>query len=77
VVGDAVAGVVTASSPRLPAHEFDAVYTAFLVATDKAGELEESLERVARSWTGRVELRLIGPLAAYDFASAVMPGADG
>ncbi len=66
-VGDAVAGHVTASVVRAPSHEFDAVYAAFLVANDAADDLEKAVRRLARDWEGRVELRLIGPLAAYDF----------
>jgi hypothetical protein len=66
--GDATAGLVAGSAVRQPAHELDAVYIAFLVAVDKAGELEQALTRLAHDWRGRVELRLIGPLAAYDFA---------
>jgi hypothetical protein len=68
--GDAAAGLVAGSAVRQPAHELDAVYIAFLVAADKADELEQALTRLAHDWRGRVELRLIGPLAAYDFAEA-------
>ena len=66
--GDATADFVADSAVRQPAHELDAVYIAFLVAADKADGLEQALTRLARAWRGRVELRLIGPLAAYDFA---------
>ena len=66
--GDAAAGLVVRSAVRQPAHELDAVYIAFLVPVDKADELERALTRLARDWRGRVELRLIGPLAPYDFA---------
>ena len=66
-LGDAVAGRVTTSAVRPPTHELDAVCTAFLVETDAAEGLEQAVERLARDWHGRIELRLIGPLAAYDF----------
>jgi len=76
-VGDAAAGLVEASVVRPPASELDAAYTAFLVRTDAADELEEAVSRLARDWGGRVDLNLIGPLAAYDFvaASAATAGA--
>jgi hypothetical protein len=69
-VGDAVDGLVEASVVRPPSSELDAVYTAFLVRTDAADELEEAVSRLARDWGGRVNLDLIGPLAAYDFVGA-------
>ena len=69
-VGDAVAGMVEASVVRPPTSELDAAYTAFLVRTDAADELEKAVSRLARGWGGRVDLNLIGPLAAYDFVAA-------
>ncbi len=75
--GDAAAGLVAESAVRQPAHELDAVYIAFLVAADKAGELEQALTRLAHGWRGRVELRLIGPFAPYDFTDTASPVAEG
>ena len=75
--GDAAAGLVAASTVRQPAHELDAVYIAFLVAADKADELEQALMGLARYWRGRIELRLVGPLAAYDFAASGLNHAGG
>ena len=69
-VGDAVAGQVTASVVRPPTHELDAVQAAFLVETGKAEALRQAVERLAGEWQDRVTLRLIGPLAAYDFVGA-------
>jgi len=76
-LGDAVEGRVTASAVRPPTHELDAVYTAFLVETGAAEGLEQAMERLARDWGGRIELRLIGPLAAYDFTGTAAPAAGG
>jgi hypothetical protein len=73
-LGDALAGHVVASAVRPPTHELDAVYTAFLVETSEEPELERALERLARDWEGRVELTLMGPLAAYDFVATIEPG---
>jgi hypothetical protein len=66
-LGDAVSGQVTASVVRPPADDLDAIYAAFLVETGKAEALRESVERLAGEWHDRMDLRLIGPLAAYDF----------
>ncbi|MBO0706653.1 MAG: GvpL/GvpF family gas vesicle protein, partial [Candidatus Dormibacteraeota bacterium] len=76
-LGDAVDGHVEASFVREPTHELDAVHTAFLVKTDEASGLEKALEKLARDWEGRVQLRLIGPIAAYDFVGTTQPSQEG
>jgi hypothetical protein len=75
-VGDAVAGHVSASVVRPPSHDLDAVHAAFLVKTTEAEALQQSLDQLATEWRDRVELRLIGPLAAYDFVAATAPAAN-
>ena len=75
-LGDAVAGQVAASVVRPPTHEMDAVYAAFLVESGKVQALQEAVQQLADEWQGRVELRLIGPLAAYDFVMASAPAAE-
>jgi hypothetical protein len=72
-LGDAVAGYVAASVVRPPSHELDAVYAAFLVETGKVEALEQAIERLAGEWGDRMELKLIGPLAAYDFVGNNAP----
>jgi hypothetical protein len=72
-LGDAVADQVTASVLRPPTDGLDAVYAAFLVETGKAEALRQSVERLAGDWRDRMELRLIGPLAAYDFVGGDRP----
>lgn len=52
---------------REPTHEEDAVHLACLVETAKESDLESAVERLAGDWDGRVHLRLLGPLAPYDF----------
>ncbi|MFB9238423.1 GvpL/GvpF family gas vesicle protein [Plantactinospora siamensis] len=52
---------------RPPSHEQDAAYVAFLVELDREGEFEEALRGVAEEWAGLANVRLLGPLAAYDF----------
>ena len=75
-VGDAVAQIAAASVVRAPTHELDAAYIALLVETSAAQDLERAVQRLAGDWDGRVELRLLGPMAAYDFVVAPGPAAE-
>jgi Gas vesicle synthesis protein GvpL/GvpF len=75
-VGDAVTRLAAASVVRPPTHELDAVYTALLVESSAAPDLEQAVQRLASDWDGRVELRLIGPMAAYDFVGTANPAAE-
>jgi Gas vesicle synthesis protein GvpL/GvpF len=63
-----------ASLVRDPTHERDAVHVAFLLDTGQEKELDKVAEDLARTWDGRVELRVLGPMAAYDFAGTTEPG---
>ncbi|MBO0814185.1 MAG: GvpL/GvpF family gas vesicle protein [Actinobacteria bacterium] len=63
----AMDGVCVASVVREPAHERDAVHVAFLVAVEEEDEVERVIEDLAREWGGRIEVQLLGPMAAYDF----------
>ncbi|PPJ28853.1 gas vesicle protein GvpFL [Nocardia nova] len=58
---------------RDPTHEEDAVHLAVLVETARQDELEELLRRLMAEWDGRVELDLLGPMAAYDFVTKRAP----
>ncbi|EID77329.1 MULTISPECIES: GvpL/GvpF family gas vesicle protein [Rhodococcus] len=40
---------------------------------DRWDELEQTVGELARDWDGRIEMRLLGPLAAYDFAGTQKP----
>jgi Gas vesicle synthesis protein GvpL/GvpF len=75
-VGDAVSGLAAASVVRPPTHELDAAYTALLVETSAAQDLEQAVRQLADDWDGRVELRLIGPMAAYDFVGVANPATE-
>ncbi len=75
-LGDALSGHVTASAVRPPSHELDAVYLAVLVKTSAAGDLEQAVGRLAQDWSGRIDLRLIGPMAAYDFTGTAAPAPE-
>jgi hypothetical protein len=74
-LGDAVTGLAASSVVRPPTHELDAVYTALLIESSAEQDLEQAVQRLADDWDGRVELRLIGPLAAYDFVGTTNPAA--
>jgi hypothetical protein len=71
--GDAVAECCVASSVRPPGHEEDAANVALLVETDRQADLERAVERLAQEWEGRVTVRLLGPMAPYDFVVTQAP----
>ena len=62
-----------ASVAREPTHELDAVHVAFLVAVDQEPEVERVIEDLAHEWEGRIDVQLLGPMAAYDFARTAQP----
>jgi len=72
-LGKAIADHCEASLVRDPTHELDAVHVAFLVRVDQEKEIERAVKDLGEQWDGRVELRLLGPMAAYDFIAASEP----
>jgi hypothetical protein len=62
-----------ASSIREPVHEQDAVHVAFLVDLAAEQEFDDAVDALGRDWDGRVKLRLLGPLAPYDFVVTLRP----
>jgi Gas vesicle synthesis protein GvpL/GvpF len=58
---------------REPTHEEDAVHLACLVEIARQEEFESAVERIADEWEGRVQFRLLGPLAPYDFVVSKVP----
>ncbi len=64
---DDLEGIAAQISPREPTHEWDAVHVALLAEVERQAELEEVVDRMNESASGRMELRLLGPVAAYDF----------
>lgn len=54
---------------REPTHDEDAVHIACLADTDRQSELEDAVGRLTSDWNGRIDVRLLGPLAAYDFVA--------
>jgi hypothetical protein len=73
-VVSALEDYVVASVVREPSHEFDAVNVAFLVDEDKEDEFSQAVDDLGGRWEERVELRLQGPMAPYDFVGAGQPG---
>ncbi len=66
-VQQAMEGISVASVVREPTHEREAVRVAFLVDVDRQREVERVIEDLAREWEGRIDVRLLGPMAAYNF----------
>ncbi|GAB1820020.1 GvpL/GvpF family gas vesicle protein [Herbidospora sp. RD11066] len=64
---DEVEPVTVMATVRPPSHELDAVHLAVLVENTRQHELEQAVESLGQKWTGQVELRLLGPMAPYDF----------
>jgi Gas vesicle synthesis protein GvpL/GvpF len=52
---------------RTPAGEDTAADVAFLVTEERLPEFEDAVDELGERWAGRVRLRMIGPLAPYDF----------
>lgn len=55
---------------REPTHELEAVNVACLAEVAKESDLESALTDVARQWGERAQIKLLGPLAPYDFVVA-------
>ena len=56
-----------AVSLRAPTSEDTAADAAFLVTDRDLPAFEEAVDELGERWAGRVRLRMIGPLAPYDF----------
>jgi hypothetical protein len=72
-LADAVAPVAADLVMRAPAGEFDVASLAVLAETAREPDLVRAVERTARDWAGRVEIRLLGPVAPYDFTAEPRP----
>lgn len=72
-VVDALDELADGVNVREPTHEQEAVQVAVLVEVARQSELEEAVGTLADGWDGRVEMRLLGPLAAYDFVVTAQP----
>jgi hypothetical protein len=72
---DELAPIRSQTAVRPATHELDAANVGFLVETARRTEFKNAVERLAADWAGRATLRLLGPLAPYDFVAPVRPGA--
>ena len=70
----ALGGHYVASVAQQPADELAAVRVSLLVDGDQEGEVERVIEDLTREWDGRIELQLLGPMAAYDFVATTEEG---
>jgi hypothetical protein len=64
---DALEPVTVATAIRYPTHELDAAHAAILERVERHSDVEDALTDLAQSWDGRVAVRLLGPMAPYDF----------
>lgn len=69
-VAEALAPHAVAVAPRQAAGEDTAADVAFLVDRDRRQEFERAVDELGREWAGRIRLRVLGPLAPYDFVPA-------
>lgn len=74
-LADRLDGHYEASVLREPRHERDAIYAALLVKISQSEELSQAIDDLAAEWRERMVLRLLGPMAAYDFVGMPEPGA--
>ncbi|GAA3719069.1 hypothetical protein GCM10022224_101130 [Nonomuraea antimicrobica] len=66
---DGLSGHYTRAALLDPSDERDAVHVALLAEADDREGLERALTEFGERWEGRVELRLLGPMAPYDFVT--------
>ena len=67
--------MTVASAVRSPTHEQDAAHVAFLVETARQRDFEQAIEEVAAAGRG-AHIRLLGPMAPYDFVASPSPGEE-
>lgn len=64
---DAIEAVAHAVDVREPSHEMDSAQIALLLDVDKQDDVGKALSELARDWAERSKIRILGPMAAYDF----------
>lgn len=76
LLGRELAGHAVATAPRpVPASPGDRLGdVAFLVELARGEEFETAVAEVAARWRERVRLRLLGPMAPYDFVAEALDG---
>lgn len=66
-LAQALDSLSAAKSVLEQAHEYEAVNLAFLIETSRQSEFEQAVADFAGEQEDRIEFRLLGPLAPYDF----------
>jgi hypothetical protein len=64
---EALEPLTVATAVRQPTHEFDAAHVAILVKVEQRSDVEDALTALADDWARPATIRLIGPMAPYDF----------
>jgi hypothetical protein len=64
---EALEPVTVTTNIRPPTHELDAAHIAFLERTAEHSDVDDVLTELAEAWSGRANVRLLGPMAPYDF----------
>ncbi|GAA4577348.1 GvpL/GvpF family gas vesicle protein [Planotetraspora kaengkrachanensis] len=67
---DCFAPCTVAAVVRDPAHERDAANVAFMVRSDQEDDFEMVLGELRREWADRIDVRVLGPMAVYDFVTS-------
>jgi hypothetical protein len=66
--------IATQVNVREPTNEWDAVHVALLAEVDREQDVQAFVDELNEKGKGRIQLRLLGPLAPYDFVIAPAPG---
>ncbi|MFB9838908.1 GvpL/GvpF family gas vesicle protein [Actinoallomurus acaciae] len=66
-----------AATPRPPVDEDTAADAAFLVSEDDQTSFRKAVDELGYRWAGRIRLRVLGPLAPYDFVPSPPGGPVG
>ncbi|MEV6206254.1 GvpL/GvpF family gas vesicle protein [Kitasatospora sp. NPDC051914] len=77
VLADCLAPHAAAIAPAEPGVAEQGFSAAFLVRDGARTEFEQAAEGLARRWAGRLRVRLLGPIAPYDFAARIAGTAEG
>jgi hypothetical protein len=66
--------IATQVNVREPTSEWDAVHVALLAEVDREQDVQDFVDDLNEKGKGQIQLRLLGPLAPYDFVVAPAPG---
>ncbi|HZM80651.1 MAG TPA: GvpL/GvpF family gas vesicle protein [Candidatus Limnocylindrales bacterium] len=73
---DTLDPLVLAEAVRPPTSELDAFHVAFLVELDRTDEFGDAVEKLAAESDALIEVRMRGPLAAFDFMMTSKPNGN-